>query len=451
MSANGKDLVFFGTDGIRGNAETLLNNEFVKKIGFWCSQILTDKGPILIGHDSRSSSDRILSALTIGLNTAGREVWLLGLCPTPAIPLLIRKYNLSGGLMISASHNPPTDNGIKIFDENGQKICEEKQSKIDTGIKEERINYKAYASYIDRKDLLEEYIQSLLKTIDSEKLINIPVVLDLCCGSATSCGEKIFTSLGAKVTSINSKPNGNRINVNCGSTHLEHIKKAVIETKSEMGFAFDGDADRMIAVDSKGRVIDGDHMLYLWGSDLKNKDILPEKHLVATVMSNLGFEKAWVKNGGKLTRTSVGDQYVYEEMIKSKASLGGEQSGHILSTINGLCGDGILTSLQLATICNKKGINLSEWLNQSFKPYPQRLINIPISNHITNEILEGSDKFQDSIEKAKLQLKEDGRILIRKSGTESLLRIMVESVDNLLLESIINDLETIAWEEFNFN
>ena len=450
MSANGKELIFFGTDGIRGNAKTLLNNQLVRKVGFWCGQVLPEKGPVLIGADSRLSSNRISSELAAGLSSAGREVWLIGLCPTPAIPFLVRKHNLSGGLMISASHNPPQDNGIKIFDFNGEKICVEKQSIIDQGInkKDQVIDCKTKLSYKICHDLLEEYINSLLQTINSDCLKDTPIVLDLCWGSATSCGEKIFKSLGAKVTSINSDPNGNRINVNCGSTNLEHIKKAVIETNSEMGFAFDGDADRVIAIDSKGRIIDGDHMLFLWGSYLESTQMLQEKHLVATVMSNLGFEKAWRKKGGKLSRTSVGDKYVYEEMVRSKANLGGEQSGHILSTINGLRGDGIFTALQLSNICHKKGINFFEWLNESFKPYPQRLINIPIANNITNERLEASEAFQNSIEKAKSQLQGDGRILIRKSGTEPLLRIMVESIDYLLLNSIINNLEKIALKEF---
>ncbi len=450
MNEKEKNMIFFGTDGIRGNADTLLTDQLVQRIGFYCGKILSSNGPVLIGQDSRSSGQRISLALTRGLSTAEKESWILGICPTPALPFLIRKYKLSGGLMISASHNPPNDNGIKIFDHNGEKISKFHQSIIDEGIKSKKnINYQSELDYRLCNYLLEEYVDNLLKIVNSDSLKGRKILLDLCWGSATSCGENVFKSLGAKVISINSKPNGKKINVNCGSTHLENIQKAVIETNSEMGFAFDGDADRMIAIDSKGRIVDGDNILFLWGSELLKNHILHENLIVSTVMSNLGFEKDWLNKGGKLIRTKVGDQYVYEEMVKSKANLGGEQSGHILSTINGLSGDGIFTAIQLATICNRKSINLADWLSQSFNPYPQKLINIPLANKITNKIITESEIFQDSIQKAKLQLEGDGRILIRKSGTEPLLRIMVESIDNYLLNSIINNLEKIALNEFS--
>ncbi len=445
-----KGLFFFGTDGIRGNAETLLTNQLVRKIGFFCSQILPKNGPVLIGHDSRSSNERISSALTSGFSSAGREVWLLGLCPTPAIPMLIKKHNIAGGIMISASHNPPEDNGIKIFDATGEKISVKKQEIIDTSLQEENKIPSQKGDFCkQRQTLLKDYENSLLENIDTQILNNIPIVLDLCWGSATSCGEKIFQSLGAKVTSINSVPNGERINVNCGSTHLQALRKAILETNSEMGFAFDGDADRIIAIDRRGRIIDGDHILYLWGSNLQEKDALREQRLVATVMSNLGFEKAWIKNGGTLERTSVGDKYVHKAMVKTKASLGGEQSGHILSTINGLCGDGLLTALQLSKICAQKKISLSEWRNESFDPYPQKLINIPLSNYITSKRLENCKRLNNSIKNAQLQMGNDGRILIRKSGTEPVLRVMVEAKDKLLVNSFLSEISQIIYDEFS--
>ncbi len=444
-----KDLKFFGTDGIRGDAEELLNTELVQKLGFLCSQVLAKDGPILIGQDSRTSSQRISYDLTFGLNSTGKEVWLLGICPTPTIPLLIRKHKASGGLMISASHNQPKDNGIKIFDSNGEKISSDKENIIENRLQEKVVIYQNKKNYINRYDLLQDYEDSLIQTVGQEILKDVPIVLDLCWGSATACSVKVFQSLGAKVTSINASPDGRKINVNCGSTHLKNIKKAVLETKAEMGFAFDGDADRMIAIDRKGRVMDGDHILYLWGSSLKEENLLPEQRLVSTVMSNLGFEKAWCKKGGQLERTPVGDKHVHQAMVKTKASLGGEQSGHILSKLNNLCGDGLLTSLQIAGICKKKGIYLSNLLDQSFTPYPQELMNIAIDDYVSNEYIENSERFQKLIEKAKLDLGEDSRIFIRKSGTESLLRVMIESTDKVSLKYWISAIGKKASEEFN--
>ncbi|AAP99317.1 MULTISPECIES: phosphoglucosamine mutase [Prochlorococcus] len=444
-------LSFFGTDGIRGKSQTFLTNSLVSQIGYWCNHVLLGEGPILIGQDSRASSERIASALAHGLATKNREIWLLGLCPTPAVSHLIKKYNASGGLMISASHNPPEDNGIKIFDKTGEKISLEKQIFIDNKLKRKVLIpiCKDKDNCINRNDLLKDYKNSLLNTVDKESLIDIPIVLDLCWGSASSCGEKLFKALGANVISINAIPDGEKINVNCGSTHLEHIKKVVLESNAQMGFAFDGDADRMIAIDGKGRVIDGDHSLYLWGSSLQDKNMLPEQRLVTTVMSNLGLEKAWLNRGGKLTRTPVGDQHVHKAMLTNKASLGGEQSGHILSTLNDLCGDGLLAAIQLSSICNRKGILLSEWRDQSFKPYPQKLISVPIAKHITQNYLNKSEKFRLSIAEAELDLGKEGRVFIRKSGTEPLVRVMVESIDKLLVESLTTKIAKIALEEFN--
>ncbi len=443
-------IIFFGTDGIRGEAEALFTTELLQKLGFFSDKVLSQKKPILIGQDSRLSSQRIVNGLADGLLASGREVWLLGLCPTPAVPLLIRKYDAAGGFMISASHNPPKDNGIKIFDSTGEKISTQKQSFIDKGMQEKvRISSNAKKDSICRYDLLKEYEKSLIQTIELENFEGTPIVLDLCWGSATACGENVFRSLGAKVTSINASADGRKINVNCGSTNLAGLQKAVLETKSEMGFAFDGDADRMIAVDGKGRVVDGDNILYLWGSALKEKNALPDQRLVSTVMSNLGFEKAWINQGGILERTAVGDQNVHKVMVEKKAILGGEQSGHILSTLNRLSGDGLLTALQISNICRNKSIKLEELLDQSFTAYPQKLTNIPISPAISKDSLKQSKKLQTSLKKAELAMGQEGRVFIRKSGTEALLRIMVESIDKSIVEFWSAEISHIASEEFN--
>ena len=418
----------FGTDGIRGEAGKVLTPELVLQIGYFYGISTETKGPVLIGQDSRNSSEMMVSALTAGLMAAGNDVWSIGLCSTPAVAHLIKEYGISGGLMVSASHNPPEDNGIKFFGADGNKISYEKQKLIEEGLKKNKYIGGKSAESFERHDLLTKYEDSLIKSIQGRSLKGVSIVLDLCWGSATACGEKVFKELGADLTIINGKPDGSKINVGCGSTNLEPLKKAVKEKQAQMGFAFDGDADRMMAIDERGRVMNGDHVLYLWGSALKAKNELPDTRLVATMMSNLGFEKAWTAKGGILDRTPVGDQHVQAAMIATKAGLGGEQSGHILSTINGLCGDGLLTSLQIASICNAQNLRLSEWLDQSFTAYPQKLINIPLIDSKNSSIgWENSELLKDELAKAKLAMGDEGRIYIRESGTEPLLRIMVES------------------------
>ncbi|KGG13124.1 MULTISPECIES: phosphoglucosamine mutase [Prochlorococcus] len=439
----------FGTDGIRGKASSLLAPDFVLKIGFWCGLVIEGEGPFIIGQDSRQSSSMITSALSAGLTAAGREVWQVGLCPTPAIPHLIKQFGASGGLMVSASHNPPEDNGIKIFNSAGQKISLKEQRLIEKGLTKEINPLEQIGAIHYRNELIQHYSNSLLETANGKTLKDVSIVLDLCWGSATSCGEKIFTSLGATLKTIHSHSDGAKINVKCGSTNLGPLKEAVKAENAQMGFAFDGDADRVIAVDEKGRVIDGDHILYLWGSFLKEQNQLPEQRLVATSMSNLGLENAWLAKGGQLERTPVGDRYVQEKMLETNATLGGEQSGHILSKMNGLCGDGLLTAIQLATICNGLNLRLFEWLNQSFKPYPQKLINVPIKNSSSNQYWEESEALQEAMDKAKVAMGSRGRVLIRESGTEPLLRVMVESEDPKMVDSWSSHLASIALNDLN--
>ncbi len=439
----------FGTDGIRGNAKKLFKPESVFQIGYSLGLVLPNSGPILIGQDSRESCSMITAALEAGLTFAGREVWKLGLCPTPAVPLLIKELDASGGIMVSASHNQPEDNGIKAFSSNGNKISSQEKIAVESILSNQNFDCKSFGKSYIRNDLLEKYEQSLIASIGNKNLQKINVVLDLCHGSATAFGQKIFQSLGAEVIVINGEADGRKINVGCGSTNLQPLIEAVLENEAQMGFAFDGDADRVIAVDEKGRILNGDHILYLWGTYLKKKKELEGNRLVATIMSNLGFEEAWVSQGGILERTMVGDQYVHAKMISSKASLGGEQSGHILSTINGLCGDGLLTSLQLCSISKSINLRLSEWLNQSFIPYPQKLINVPISKNNNKLNWETYKPLSDLINKAESALGEKGRILIRESGTEPLLRVMVESEDKSLVDLWGINLEKFAKNNFN--
>jgi len=334
----------FGTDGIRGRFNEEITYSLAYKVGYALGSTLEKKNPILIGRDTRISGDILLQAITQGINESGQKFINLGICPTPAIPFLIKQENLSSGVMISASHNPPDYNGIKIFDHNGQKITKNFESKIQKIIEESKQNISIPTKVVSlktSKDLMDSYIKSLIQTMGGESLSGLRIILDTCYGSATTCAKKIFQSLGADVKVINNSKNGLKINLNCGSTNLEPLKKALRESPADMGFSFDGDADRVIGIDSKGNVLDGDHILFLWGRELMEQKILTNNLLISTQMANFGFEKAWRKIGGILYRTDVGDKHVHDAIKEKGAVLGGEQSGHILSKINNFSGDGI--------------------------------------------------------------------------------------------------------------
>ena len=371
----------FGTDGIRGRVGGLITPALALQLGYWCGRELPAGGPVLLGMDSRCSGPMLTAALAAGLTAAGREVFDIGLCPTPAVPGAIRQLGAGGGLMVSASHNPPHDNGIKVFGACGAKLGKEQQAAIEAGLHcQEPVGegFRADGRLLARPDLLVDYQQRLLASVGSSRLDGCRIVLDLCWGSATSCGEAVFRALGADLQVLHGSPDGRRINQGCGSTHLEPLRQAVIEQNAAMGFAFDGDADRMLAVDGRGRVVDGDQVLYLWGQALMAAGELPHNRLVATVMSNLGFERAWQARGGVLERTAVGDQYVHAAMEELGAALGGEQSGHILSAHHGMSGDDLLTALQVASLIQASGGSLADWLDGSFRPYPQKLVNVTV-------------------------------------------------------------------------
>ena len=445
----------FGTDGVRGKAGKDLSPALALQIGFWSNYVLPKEGAVLIGQDSRLSGDMVTAALTAGLTAAGREVWHIGLCPTPAVPQLIKKYQAAGGFMVSASHNPPEDNGIKIFDADAVKIDSGKQKLIESSLRGEdskvklMSNLSTFGKSYQRQELLGDYQQKLLNSVQGENLNGIPIVLDLCWGSATSCAAEIFQALGADLTVLHGKPDGSRINVSCGSTNLKKLREAVLEKGAEMGFAFDGDADRVLAIDGKGRVIDGDHILYLWGSTLQEHGELPSNRIVATVMSNLGFERAWKERGGVLQRTPVGDQNVHEAMTKTGAALGGEQSGHILSAKHGLFGDGLLTAIQVATICKSKNLTLEKWRDTSFKSFPQKLVNVSLPNLVHKINWKECEPIQKAVTQAESSMGEDGRVLLRASGTEPLLRVMVEAKNQGDVDSWTSHLAKLVEEHLD--
>ncbi|MFM7313507.1 MAG: phosphoglucosamine mutase, partial [Cyanobium sp.] len=267
----------FGTDGIRGRVGSTITPVLALQLGYWCGLVLPGEGPVVIGSDSRSSGPMLVAALTAGLTAAGRQVWDLGLCPTPAVPGTIRRMGAAGGLMVSASHNPPHDNGIKVFDGAGSKLGRQMQQAIEAGLRGERSlpPFHGEGRAAGRSDLIEAYRQSLIDSAGGRSLTGVSVVLDLCWGSATACGEAVFRELWADLTVLHGSPDGSRINQGCGSTHLDPLRQAVLERGASMGFAFDGDADRMLAVDGRGRVVDGDQILTLWGSALMDAGELP--------------------------------------------------------------------------------------------------------------------------------------------------------------------------------
>ena len=445
----------FGTDGIRGRVGSQVTPALALQVGYWCGQVLPPDGPVLIGRDSRSSGPMLVAALSAGLTAAGRDVWDLGLCPTPAVPGAIRRLGAAGGLMVSASHNPPHDNGIKVFGASGAKLSQAQQRAIEAGLGGEageladQRGFVGTGTVCDRSDLLADYQRDLLASVMGRRLDGCKIVLDLCWGSATACGEAVFRELGADLTVLHGSPDGERINVACGSTHLDLLCQSVLEQGASMGFGFDGDADRMLAVDGQGRVVDGDQILYLWGSALLDAGQLPDNRIVATVMSNLGFERAWQAKGGVLERTAVGDQYVHQAMEQLGAGLGGEQSGHILSARHGMSGDGLLTALQVATLLHQNGQSLQGWMDSSFRPYPQILVNVTVPDRQRRQQWQQCEPLRQAVEAAEVAMDGCGRVLVRASGTEPLLRVMVEASEQALVDHWAAHLAAQAEQHLN--
>ncbi len=446
------DRSLFGTDGVRGKVGDLLGAPLAMQIGFWTGVVLREaagaSGPVIVGQDSRNSGDMLGTALASGLTAAGVEVWHLGLCPTPAVAYLTHHSPAIGGVMISASHNPPCDNGLKVFAAQGTKLSKDLQQAIEAGVKGLRdldAHIADYGRHSNRGDLTDRYRANILESLEEGlDLRGLKVVLDPAWGATARLAPQVFRDLGAEVICLHGEPNGDRINVGCGSTHLGPLQEAVRAHGADLGFAFDGDADRVLAVDHLGRPVDGDYILYLWGQDLRRQGRLPGDTVVATVMSNLGFERAWEASGGTFVRTAVGDQYVQAEMERLGAMLGGEQSGHILCRHHAFTGDGTLTAAHLAALTRTAGAPLAELVDASFTTYPQRLKNVRVEDRQKRLTWQDCDALTQAIAAAETAMGAQGRVLVRASGTEPLIRVMVEAESAEMVDHWTDHLATLA-------
>lgn len=442
----------FGTDGVRGIANDELDAKLAYGLGRAGAYVLTEaahKPKILVGRDTRISGDMLESALVAGILSVGAEAIVLGVVPTPAVAHLTRKYGADAGIMISASHNPVEYNGIKFFDERGYKLSDELEDQIQSVIES---NFEGVPSPTGTKigrrcvevGALDDYMDFAKDTI-AVKLEGLKIALDCANGSAYKAAVKTFRELGAEVFVINDNPDGTNINENCGSTHPEELMDYVVRKGCNMGFAFDGDADRCLAVDEKGNLINGDFILGICGKYLKEINRLKDDTVVVTVMSNLGLDIAFKEIGINALKTKVGDRYVLEEMINGKYVLGGEQSGHIIFLDYNTTGDGLVTALQIAAIVQKEKKNLSE-LCSIIKELPQVLANAIVPNDKKNIYLEDKEIVSE-IQKIETKLEGKGRVLIRPSGTEPLVRVMLEGENQKEIDELAHNLADLIMEK----
>ena len=435
----------FGTDGVRGLANTELTADLAYALGRAGAFVLTEgthKPKILVAKDTRISGDMLEAALVAGILSVGAEAVILGVVPTPAVAHLTRKYNADAGVMISASHNPVEYNGIKFFDGRGYKLSDELEDRIQAVIEgnfadvPSPVGGAVGRSYTE-ETALREYIDYAMGTIKTD-LKGLRVALDCANGAAYKAAVKAFRALGARVYVINDNPDGNNINENCGSTHMEELMDYVVRKNCDIGFAFDGDADRCLAVDEKGNMINGDFLLTICAKALKAAGKLNDDTLVVTVMSNLGLDIAAKREGINLVKTKVGDRYVLEEMLKENYILGGEQSGHIIFLDHNTTGDGLVTALQIAAILKESGKTFSE-LAGVMKELPQVLVNAKVPNEKKNIYLEDAEIIE-AIKAVEAKLNGVGRVLIRPSGTEPLVRVMLEGENQEEINEMANSL-----------
>ncbi len=447
----------FGTDGVRGEANAVLMPEMAYRLGraatIYFGKESEEQPLIIIGRDTRLSGEIFEAALTAGICSAGGRAMLAGVIPTPAIAYLARRHKAKAGIVISASHNPFHDNGIKFFGGDGYKLPDAVEDELEeivhqlenddnlarpTGDKIGHIEY--------RTDLLNQYIEFVLSTC-SERFEGMKIVLDCANGASYQVMPRVLRELGAKVKVIHALPNGVNINDHCGSTHMESLQKAVLENGADFGIAHDGDADRTLCVDEKGQIIDGDHILVMCAQDMMKKGTLPYNTVVSTVMANIGFHKAIKEAGGRVEITQVGDRYVLENMMKNGYKIGGEQSGHIIFSDYATTGDGPITALQVLSSLKRSGRKASE-LTALMTTYPQLLVNVRVA---TKEGWEENEAIKAAIAEGNKELGNDGRILVRPSGTEPLIRVMAEGPDQSQLDVICHRIADVVKKEQGCN
>ncbi|WP_214742333.1 MULTISPECIES: phosphoglucosamine mutase [unclassified Exiguobacterium] len=424
---------YFGTDGVRGVANSELTAELAYRLGRAGGYVLSKHLPegeqpkVLIGRDTRISGHMLEGALIAGLLSIGAEVMRLGVISTPGVAYLTKSLDATAGVMISASHNPVADNGIKFFGSDGFKLDDATEQEIEdildaTEDTLPRPTGKDLGFVSDYYEGAQKYLQMLKQTVE-EDFDGLHIALDCAHGATSGLAARLFADLEANVSTIGNSPNGLNINEGVGSTHPEHLAEFVREKGADMGLAFDGDGDRLIAIDENGDIVDGDKIMYICGKYLSEKGRLKDNTIVATVMSNLGFHKAVEEAGMTALQTAVGDRYVVEEMKKHQYTLGGEQSGHLIFLDHSTTGDGMLSGVQLAEIVKSTGRKLSE-LAAEMPVYPQKLVNIRVTNK--NDAMNG-ERVLATIQEAEAEMAGNGRILVRASGTEPLVRVMAEA------------------------
>lgn len=447
---------YFGTDGIRGEANRELTVDIALRLGYALgyylknSQNTDEKIKVIMGCDTRISGYMLRSALTAGLNSMGVYVDFIGVIPTPAVAYITRAKNAAAGIMISASHNPAKDNGLKLFNSDGYKFSDEIEDLIESymdkvneitmnPIAGDKVGKFKYAE--DDYFLYRDY---LVKTVKGN-FKGMKIVLDTANGSAYRAAKDVFLELGAELVVINDVPNGRNINVKCGSTHPEILSKVVIGYEADLGLAYDGDADRLIAVDKFGNIIDGDKIIAILSLELKKKGFLKNNRVVTTVMSNMGFEKFLNSNGIELLRANVGDRHVLEKMLSEKVVIGGEQSGHIILSEYATTGDGVLSSLKLVEAIRDLGKTLDQ-LVLEIKDWPQVLINVKVDNK-KKDTWNKNEKIVNFISEIEEKYKGNIKILVRKSGTEPLIRVMTEGEDEVLVKKLAEGISGIIEKE----
>ena len=444
-------MALFGTDGIRGLANVDLTAELALDVAVAAAHILVEslgdksKRPhAIVGQDSRASGEFLEAAVVAGLTSAGVDVYRVGVLPTPAIAYLVAESGADLGVMISASHNPAPDNGIKLFARGGEKLADSLEAAIEARMGEpwQRPTGAHVGRVIEDASAREKYIAHLLKSVDVS-LSGIKVVVDCANGAASFVAPVALEKAGATVIAIANKPDGLNINDGVGSTHLDFLRDAVLKNKADIGIAHDGDADRCLAIDAAGNVIDGDFILAILAQGFKSRGKLNEATVVATVMSNLGFLIAMKDAGINVVKTAVGDRYVLENMLENKYTLGGEQSGHIIMREFAGTGDGLLTALQLLAEMARSKKSLQE-LSKIMNRFPQVLINV---SGVAKEKLDSSTAIKAAVAKYEAELGDAGRILLRASGTESLVRVMVEAQSDNIAKEIAEKLAAVVKEE----